>query len=45
MGDDHYRRYVRHRRAAHPDEPVLDENQYWRMRHKASELNPTSRCC
>lgn len=45
MGDNHYRRYVAHRRRSHPDEPVLTEAQYWRMRHKMTESNPTARCC
>lgn len=45
MGDNHYRRYVAHRRHSHPDEPVLTEAQYWRMRHKMTESNPTARCC
>lgn len=45
MGDNHYRRYVEHRRRAHPDEPVASEREYWRMRHDAAERDPQSRCC
>ena len=45
MGDNHYRRYVEHRRRAHPDEPVITEAEYWRMRHKAADSNPSARCC
>ena len=45
MGDNHYRRYVDHRGRTHPDEPVLSEREYWRMRHDATESNPNPRCC
>ncbi len=45
MGDNHYRRYVEHRRRAHPGEPVMSEREYWRMRHDAIESNPNPRCC
>jgi uncharacterized short protein YbdD (DUF466 family) len=45
MGDNHYRRYVEHRRAAHPGERILSEREYWRMRHDAIESNPNPRCC
>ena len=45
MGDNHYRRYVEHRRRAHPGEPVLTERDYWKMRHGAAERNPAARCC
>ena len=45
MGDNHYRRYVEHRRRAHPGEPVVTEAEYWRMRHRKSETDPTARCC
>ena len=45
MGDNHYRRYVEHRRRTHPGQPVLSESQYWRMRHKLSDSNPSARCC
>ncbi|HKP44785.1 YbdD/YjiX family protein [Mycobacterium sp.] len=45
MGDNHYRRYVAHRRRTHPGEVVLSEREYWRMRHDATENNPNPRCC
>lgn len=45
MGDNHYRRYVEHRTRTHPGEPVIDEREYWRRRHAATESNPGSRCC
>lgn len=45
MGDSHYRRYVEYRRRTHPGEMVLDESEYWRMRHRVTESNPNARCC
>ena len=42
MGDNHYRRYVEHRRRMHPDEPVLSEREYWRMRHDAIDVQSQS---
>jgi uncharacterized short protein YbdD (DUF466 family) len=45
MGDNHYRRYVEHRRRDHPGEPVMSEREYWRKRHDAIESNPNPRCC
>ncbi len=45
MGDNHYRRYVEHRARTHPGEPVIDEREYWRRRHAATESNPGPRCC
>jgi uncharacterized short protein YbdD (DUF466 family) len=45
MGDNHYQRYLIHRRRDHPGEPSLSEAQYWRMRHKQTETNPGARCC
>ncbi|MBE7701313.1 YbdD/YjiX family protein [Oerskovia sp. Sa1BUA8] len=46
MGDDAYRVYVEHRRAAHgPDVPVLDERQFWRQRMDDQDRNPGARCC
>lgn len=45
MGDSHYRRYTEHRRRAHPGEPVLSEADYWRLRHRKAESDPTARCC
>lgn len=45
MGDNHYQRYVAHRRRDHPGEPVISEAEYWRMRHRQADLNPGARCC
>lgn len=45
MGDNHYQRYLTHRRGDHPGEPVLSEAQYWHMRHQHTETNPGARCC
>jgi uncharacterized short protein YbdD (DUF466 family) len=45
MGDNHYQRYVEHRRRVHPHEPVFTEREYWQMRHTASANNPGARCC
>jgi uncharacterized short protein YbdD (DUF466 family) len=42
MGDNHYHRYLAHRRDAHPGEPVLSEREYWKMRHR---VDPGVRCC
>lgn len=45
MGDNHYRRYVEHRRRTNPGEPVASEAEYWRMRHRAADADPGARCC
>ena len=45
MGDNHYARYLEHRRRTHPDEPVLTERDYWKARHRAADRNPQGRCC
>ena len=45
MGDNHYQRYLTHRRRDHRGEPVLSEAQYWRTRHRQTETNPGARCC
>jgi uncharacterized short protein YbdD (DUF466 family) len=45
MGDNHYDRYLAHRRRRHPDEPLLSEKDYWKQRHRAAEANPQGRCC
>ncbi|WP_019971527.1 YbdD/YjiX family protein [Mycobacterium sp. 141] len=45
MGDNHYRRYVEHQTRQHPGEPVLTERDYWKMRHRNTEINPNARCC
>ena len=41
MGDNHYQRYVEHRRRTHPSEPVMSEREYWRMKHDARSPIPT----
>ena len=45
MGDNHYARYVQHRRRTHPGDPVLSESDYWKMRHRTADHNPQGRCC
>jgi uncharacterized short protein YbdD (DUF466 family) len=45
MGDTHYQRYVELHERTHPGEPVPSERDYWRMRHQATEANPSTRCC
>ena len=45
MGDNHYRRYVEHRGASHPGEPVMTEREYWKARHAAADANPGAACC
>jgi uncharacterized short protein YbdD (DUF466 family) len=45
MGDNHYQRYLIHRRRDHPGEPALSEAQYWRTRHRQTETNPGANCC
>lgn len=43
MGDNHYQRYLDHRRITHPGEPVMTEREYWRERHDGATV--TVRCC
>ena len=43
LGDDQYDRYVDHRRRLHPDEPVLTEREFWRVKHGDGAV--TVRCC
>lgn len=43
MGDNHYLRYVNHRRRVHPGEAVISEPEYWRLRHDAAAGD--LRCC
>jgi uncharacterized short protein YbdD (DUF466 family) len=45
MGDNHYARYVEHRRHNHPGESVISEREYWRLRHAETDANPNPRCC
>lgn len=44
-GLDKYDRYVRHRARAHPDEPMLEEAEFWRCTWQAEGENPQARCC
>ncbi|WP_415042730.1 YbdD/YjiX family protein [Gordonia sp. (in: high G+C Gram-positive bacteria)] len=43
MGDNHYERYLAHRRAKHPGQPVMSEREYWRAKHDAADAQ--ARCC
>ncbi|MFT3900635.1 MAG: YbdD/YjiX family protein [Gordonia sp. (in: high G+C Gram-positive bacteria)] len=43
MGDNHYERYLSHRRAKHPGQPVMSEREYWAARHEAASAD--ARCC
>jgi len=43
MGDNHYQRYVAHRRRAHAEEAVITEREFWRLRHRVAATG--SRCC
>ncbi|GAA1017431.1 YbdD/YjiX family protein [Nocardiopsis tropica] len=43
MGDNHYQRYLTHRRATHPGEPVMTEREYWKARHDGATVS--ARCC
>ncbi len=44
-GLDKYDRYVRHQLSTHPDEPMLDEAEFWRCTWDAEGRNPQARCC
>jgi uncharacterized short protein YbdD (DUF466 family) len=44
-GLDAYERYVQHRTAQHPDDPLQSEAEFWRCRWDAEGSNPTARCC
>ncbi|MHB1007853.1 MAG: YbdD/YjiX family protein [Propionibacteriaceae bacterium] len=44
-GLDAYDRYVQHRNSHHPDEPLLDEAEFWRCRWDSDSKNPKARCC
>jgi len=41
-GDRAYEQYLEHRAAAHPDEPVLPEKEFWHLR---TDSRPPSGCC
>jgi uncharacterized short protein YbdD (DUF466 family) len=43
-GDDAYERYVRHRQARHPGEPVLDRSAFYRA-ELDRRFRQASRCC
>lgn len=45
MGDTAYAKYCAHQRVHHPDEPLPTEREFWRQKHRDTELNPRSRCC
>jgi uncharacterized short protein YbdD (DUF466 family) len=45
LGAPDYERYVAHRQAAHPGEPVLDRAGFERERMAARYDRPGSRCC
>jgi len=41
-GDRAYEQYLEHRAATHPNEPVLSEKEFWRLR---TDSRPPSGCC
>jgi uncharacterized short protein YbdD (DUF466 family) len=45
MGDRAYDTYEAHHRRAHPDEPPLNEKEFWVQRYRNQDLTPGSRCC
>ncbi|MDO5747961.1 MAG: YbdD/YjiX family protein [Actinomycetaceae bacterium] len=45
MGDNAYKKYVKHQRLHHPDKPVMGEREFWDHYWKDKEANPGSRCC
>lgn len=45
VGVPDYARYVQHRRAHHPDEPLLSEAQFIAQRQAARYGKSSSRCC
>ncbi len=44
LGDDAYERYVAHRAARHPGEPMLDRDTFFRDQ-RARRYRQASRCC
>nr|NLI49122.1 YbdD/YjiX family protein [Propionibacterium sp.] len=44
-GLDAYERYVRHRLAHHPGEPLQGEAEFWRCRWDQESRTPKARCC
>ncbi len=44
-GETAYDRYVAHRLARHPGEPVLSRREFYRWRMDERDANPGARCC
>lgn len=44
-GERDYERYLEHRAAHHPGEPVLAEREFWRERTDRQDRVPSARCC
>ena len=44
-GETAYDRYVAHRLARHPGEPVLTRREFYRWRMDERNANPGARCC
>lgn len=44
-GETAYDRYVSHRLARHPGEPVLTRREFYRWRMDERDANPGARCC
>jgi len=45
IGAPDYERYLEHRRARHPDEPVMSREEFTCERQAARYERPGSRCC
>ncbi|HUO51112.1 MAG TPA: YbdD/YjiX family protein [Gemmatimonadaceae bacterium] len=45
LGAPDYERYVAHRRAKHPGEPVMSRDEFVRDRQAARYERPGARCC
>lgn len=45
VGVPDYQTYVDHRRSAHPGEPVMSYEEFFRSRQDARYGRGTSRCC
>lgn len=45
IGLPDYETYVRHRRAQHPDQPLMSYAEFFRSRQDARYGKGTSRCC
>ncbi len=44
-GESAYDRYLAHRRAEHPGEPVMSRREFERARQDDREARPQARCC